>query len=97
MSLWFKEKRTWITELRMWCEIYCTVPTSYKLEDVVREGDHPQHISQETEIWKGRHKDEVVALKVPRAPHEGFDTSELKSVSTQHYPWWRVACHRSDR
>jgi len=80
----------------MWCEVYRTVPTSYKLEDVVREGGHSQRISQETEIWKGRYKGEVVALRVPRVPHEGFDILELKSVSMQGDPWQRVARRCSD-
>ena len=70
-----------IIELQMWCETYRTVPASYKLEGVVREGDHSQRISQETEIWKGRYRDEVVALRVPRVSRQGFDVLKLKSVS----------------
>jgi len=70
-------------ELRTWCKVYRSVPTSYKLEGVVREGDHSQRISQEIEIWKGRYKDEVVALKVPRVSRQGFDVLALKSVSME--------------
>ena len=46
------------------CSQQRTIPTSYKLEGVVREGDYSQGTSQMVEIWKGRYKDEVVALKV---------------------------------
>ena len=81
-------------ELRTWCDTYRTVPTSYKLEGVVKEGGYSERISQETEIWKGRYKDEVVALKVPRVSRQGFDVLELKSVSTQRDPEARC---RSDR
>jgi len=51
-------------ELRRLCDHHHTIPTSYKLEGVGREGGHPQHTSQVIEIWKGRYKDKVVALKI---------------------------------
>ena len=44
-------------------------------------GDHFQRICRKTEIWKGRYKDEVVALKVPRVSYQGSYILELKSVS----------------
>ena len=53
----------------------------------MREGDYSERVSQKTEIWKGRYKDEVVALRVPGVPREGFDASKLKRVSMQPVPW----------
>ena len=54
----------------MLCGRHLTVPTTYTLKDVVKEGDRPQCISQVTEIWKGRYNDEAVALKILRVPRD---------------------------
>jgi len=64
------------------CHDYGTVPTSYKLEGVVREGDYCLHISQVIKIWKGRYGDEVVALKVFKVPRQDPHILEFKRVST---------------
>ena len=53
-----------------------------ELRGVVREGDHSQHISEVIEIWKGRYKDEVVALRVFKLSNQDPDTPALKSVGT---------------
>ena len=47
----------------------------------MREGDHSKHITQAIEVWKGRYKDEVVALKVFKVPRRGPHTLEFQSVS----------------
>jgi len=69
-------------ELWTWCCRYDTIPTSHKLKGVVREGEYSQRISQVVEIWKGRYKDKVVALKVLRGPKDDDGGRETKSVST---------------
>ena len=71
-----------IIELRRLCGKHLTVPGSYRLEGVVKEGDRAQHISQIIDIWKGRYNDEVVALKVLRVPREDPQVGKIKSVST---------------
>ena len=70
---------------------------SYKLEGVEKEGDNAQHISKAktTEIWKGRYKDEVVALKVLRVPRDDPHIQRAKSVSGP-CDLQRVTCRRSD-
>jgi len=50
----------------------------------VREGDYSQRISQVIEIWKGRYKDEAVALKVFKVSHHDPQLSAFKKVSM---PW----------
>ena len=47
----------------------------------MREGQYPQHISQMTEIWKGRHKEEKVALKIFRAHRDDPPAQVVESVS----------------
>jgi len=54
-----------VIELRRFCGNRRAVPPSYTLNDVVKEEDKARHISEETEIWKGRYGNKVVALKVP--------------------------------
>ena len=68
-------------ELRRLCDYYCTVPASYQLAGIITKGgDHPQTISQETEVWKGRHNGRLVALKVLRGPQDNHHLRETKSV-----------------
>jgi len=62
--------------------VSCTIPTSYQIEGVVRDGDHSQHVSQAIEIWKGGYKGEVVALKVLKISRQNPDISEFTRVST---------------
>ena len=52
----------------------------------MKEGDCAQRISQVTEIWKGRYKDEVVALKVLRVPRDDPQVQRTKSVSISRGP-----------
>jgi len=68
------------------CGDHSTVPTSYKLEGVVRVGDRPKRISQVDEIWEGRYIDEVVALKVLKVSPQDPHISALTSVSISHDP-----------
>lgn len=58
-----------------------TVPTSYKLEGVVKERVYAQRISQLTEIWKGVYNDEVVASKILRVTRDDPQIQRAKSVS----------------
>jgi len=74
-----------IIELRGLCADHCTVPTSYQLEGVTKEGDCPQRICQETEIWKGGYNGEVAMLKVFRGPRD-YHVQKTKSVSTLSDP-----------
>jgi hypothetical protein len=66
-----KKKNT--SELLSLTQGHAIVPTSYKLEGVVRVGDHVQRVSRVSEMWKGSYKGELVALKVTkvsrRDPH----------------------------
>ena len=48
----------------------------------LKEAGPAQHISQVTEILKGRYNDEVVALKVLRVPRDDPQAGGIKSVST---------------
>jgi len=66
-------------ELRKLCGKHRTIPTSYKLEGVNKEGEYAQRISKATEIWKGRYKDEVVALKILRLPRDDPYIQRVKS------------------
>ena len=47
----------------------------------MKEGNHPQHVTLETEIWKGRYNNEVVALKILRVPRDDPQIQKVKSVS----------------
>jgi len=65
------------------CGKYNTVPTSYKLEGVEKDGDLPQCIhpaGRVTEIWRGRHNGKVVALKII-TPLGESQVQEIKSVN----------------
>jgi len=68
-------------ELRMLCDQHGTIPTSYKLEGVVREGDNPQRTFRVVETWKGRYKDEVVALKILKVSRRDPHMLAFKRVS----------------
>jgi len=83
-------------ELRKLCGKHRTVPTSYRLEGVKKEGEYAQHISKATEVWKGRYKGEVVALKILRLPRDDPYIQRAKSVSGS-CDLRRVACRHSDR
>jgi len=89
-----KSRRSDLQEL---CGSYRMLPTLYKLEGVMKEGDRPQRISNTAEIWKGRYKDEAVMLKILRVPRRDPHILELKSVSMLHVPPAWVACRYSDR
>ena len=92
-----KSKGPSIIKLRKLCGKHRTVPISYKLEGVEKEGDHPQNISKAktTEIWKGRYKGGEVALKVLKVPRDDPQIQRAKSVSGS-CDLRRVACRRSD-
>jgi hypothetical protein len=63
------------------CGRHLTVPSIYKLEGVVKEGDCPQRNSLVTEIWKGGCKEDKVALKVLRVGRGETDVQRMKKVS----------------
>lgn len=69
-----------IIELRKLCGHHRTVPTSYELDGVTKEGEIPQRTTQVIEIWKGRYGGGLVALKVLRVLREE-QVGETKSVS----------------
>ena len=75
-----------VVELQAMCSYYCTVPASYQLEGVTKEGDHPQSTFQDTKIWKGRYNGEVVVLKILRVPRVDSRSGKTKSVSTSSHP-----------
>ena len=75
-----------LIELLELCDHYCTVPALYQLEGVAKEGDHPKSTSQETEIWKGRHNGEVVAIAVLREPEGDSHVRNTKKVSVSGDP-----------
>jgi len=70
------------------CGKHHTVPKSYKLEGVIKEGEFPQHRHPTgvIEIWKGRYNGEVVALKVLRVPSGDPQIRGIKSVSISRGP-----------
>ena len=76
-----KSKGQSMVQLRKLCGKHRTIPRSYHLEGVEKGGDHAQHISRTTEIWKGMYKGDVVALKVLRVSREDPYTQRVKSVS----------------
>lgn len=71
--------------LRDLCGLYGTVPTSYKLEGIVKEGNTPQCTSEVTEVWKGRYNGKLVAIKVIVAPQDDHRRQSLKSVSSHMF------------
>ena len=70
-----------IIELLELCGRWCTVPRSYTLQGVVKEGQYAQHVSQTTEIWKGRYKEGYVALKILRGLRDDPLSHKAQSVS----------------
>jgi len=68
------------------CGYYCTVPASYELEGVTKEGDRPQSNFQDTEIWKGKYNGEAVVLKILRGPGVDSHMGKTNSVSTSSDP-----------
>ncbi|KAF9779338.1 kinase-like domain-containing protein [Thelephora terrestris] len=66
------------TELLQLCTRWHAVPASYELGDVVKQGNRAQHVSRVTQIWKGMHYGEVVALKVFGLPQDDPDTNMAK-------------------
>jgi len=67
-----------IIELRRFCGNRRAVPPSYTLNGVVKGEDKARHISEATEIWKGRYGNKAVALKVPVVQdwHDEWDVLE---------------------
>lgn len=63
-----------------------TIPTSCRLEGVILQGDHAQHTSQATELWKGMYNNEVVALKFFRVPQDDPQVPAVNSVSILYNP-----------
>jgi len=86
----------YIIKLRRLCGHHRTIPTPYTLEDVTKEGDHPQYVSNVAEIWKGRYKDKVVALKILKVSHQDPQILGFKRVSTPDDPPRRAAPHYTD-
>ncbi|KAF9785750.1 hypothetical protein BJ322DRAFT_737526 [Thelephora terrestris] len=68
-----------IIALHKLCGKYHTVPAAYKLEHVIKEGSKPQSISRVTEIWKGGHKGEEVAVKILRVSLDNPEVQRTKS------------------
>ena len=78
-----REESKWASVIKLWklCGRSRTIPTSYKLSGVKKQGDYPERISRVTEIWKGVYRDEVVALKVLIVPKDDPDERETESAS----------------
>jgi len=77
------------TDLSRLCKRRGIIPTPYNLEGVVREGNHSQRICQGVEIWKGRYRDEAVALKVMKVSRQDPHVLAFRGVSMPHNPLWR--------
>lgn len=69
-----------VIELRKLCGEYRTVPTTYKLEGVEKEGGCAYTKSDITEIWKGIYRGEFVALKILRVSQDNPEIQRTKSV-----------------
>jgi hypothetical protein len=76
-----KSKGKAIIELRALCGKHRTVPTTYQLNGVVKEGSYPYRSSRVTEIWTGKYKGKEVAIKVLRVSRDNSDVQKAKSVS----------------
>ena len=79
-------------KLRQLCGHHCTIPTSYQLEGVMREGDHSKRISESIEIWKGRYKDELVRLKVFKVSRRDPHVLGFTSISMPSDLWGGGSC-----
>ena len=79
---YIREESKWesVNKLRKLCGRFRTIPTSYKLRGVKKQGDYPERVSRVTEIWKGVYRDEVVVLKVLMVPKDDPDMQETESV-----------------
>ena len=73
-------------KLRRLCGGHRAVPTICKLEGVVREEDRSQSFSPTVEIWKGRYKGEVVALKVLKLSRHNPQRYKFETVSLPSDP-----------
>jgi len=80
----------------MLCGLHFTVPTSYNLEGVTKDGDCATRISHLTEIWRGRYNGEVVALKVFRVSQDDPHIQRTKGVRMSRDPR-EAFCRLSDR
>ena len=47
----------------------------------MKEGDHAQHVTPVTEIWKGRYNEREVALKLIRVHRDDPQAETVQSVS----------------
>jgi len=75
-----------VIELLTMCDYYHTVPASYQLEGVTKEGDRPKSIFPDTEIWEGKYDGKVVVLKVLRGPRVDSHMQKTDTVSTSSDP-----------
>lgn len=75
-----------VIELRRLCGYHHTIPASYQLEGITKEGDQPLKISQVAKIWKGVYRGEVVALKVLRISWGYPHAQRIQSVSASYTP-----------
>jgi hypothetical protein len=75
-----KGKGKKIIELRKLCGDHRTVPSAYKLKEVIKTGTHSQVTSQVAEVWKGKYKDGQVALKIFRIPPNDPKFQRIKKV-----------------
>jgi hypothetical protein len=69
-------------ELFQLCTFWHTVPVSYELKGVVKQGDSFLRISGMTEIWEGTYHGEVVALKVLQLPQNNDGVGERKDFNS---------------
>ncbi|KAF9785469.1 kinase-like domain-containing protein [Thelephora terrestris] len=72
-------------ELSQLCTLWHTVPTTYELGGVVKQGDCALHAGGMTEIRKGVYDGEVVALKVLRL-HRGKGDGDTKARKGFGFP-----------
>lgn len=84
------------TELMRLCADYNTIPTSYKLEGVVKEGDHPHRVAQVIDTWKGRYEGGMVALKVFKVSRQYPHILAFKTVSIARDPPGRIVIVLTD-
>ena len=77
-------------ELAKLCYHHSTIPTSYELKGVMREGDHSHRISKVINIWKGSYEGKAVELKVLDMSRHDPHILEFKRVSILCKPPGRV-------
>ena len=83
-------------ELLRLCIRWHAVPVTYELGGVVKQGNHAQHTSWMTEIWKGVYDGETVALKGLRLSQDDPDTQMAKQVSMLYDPQREFYRHCAD-